>query len=73
MSLAKAAISRVVRVLGVRSGDAACCRLMEMGFVEGAKVEVIGRAPLGDPLRVRIDDYDLSLRAEDAALISVSS
>jgi Fe2+ transport system protein FeoA len=44
---------------------------MELGLIEGARVRVLGRAPLGDPLRVRVGDYDLSLRRQDARLIDV--
>jgi Fe2+ transport system protein FeoA len=45
---------------------------MEMGFIQGAEVKVIRRAPLGDPLQVRIGDYDLSVRSSEASLIDVS-
>jgi len=48
-------------------------RLMEMGLIEGARVEVLGRAPLGDPLHVRLGDYELSLRSDEAALVDVVS
>lgn len=46
-------------------------RLMEMGFVPGAHVEVIRVAPLGDPVEYRIKGYHISLRAAEAKLISV--
>jgi Fe2+ transport system protein FeoA len=46
-------------------------RLMEMGLIEGACVEVVGRAPLGDPLHVRLGDYELSLRREEAELVDI--
>jgi len=44
---------------------------MEMGLIAGAEVEVIGRAPLGDPLQVRVGDYMLSLRTSDAENIDI--
>jgi Fe2+ transport system protein FeoA len=47
-------------------------RLMEMGLIEGARVEVLGRAPLGDPLHIRLGDYELSLRCEEAELIDIA-
>jgi Fe2+ transport system protein FeoA len=46
---------------------------MEMGLIEGARVEVLGRAPLGDPLHLRLGDYELSLRMEEASLVDVVS
>jgi Fe2+ transport system protein FeoA len=48
------------------------CRLMEMGLIEGARVEVLGRAPLGDPLHLRLGDYELSLRREEAQLVDIA-
>jgi ferrous iron transport protein A len=46
---------------------------MEMGLIEGKEVQVVGRAPLGDPMRLRLGDYELSLRASEAALIDVAA
>ncbi|MEN6610123.1 MAG: ferrous iron transport protein A [Methanoregulaceae archaeon] len=46
-------------------------RLMEMGFVPGALVEIVRIAPLGDPVDYRIKGYHISLRATEAKLISV--
>ncbi len=41
-------------------------RLLEMGFTPGAQVEVIRRAPLGDPIEFGLRGYHLSLRADQA-------
>ena len=46
-------------------------RLLEMGVVPGARVEVERVAPLGDPIEVMIMGYHLSLRESEAAEISV--
>jgi ferrous iron transport protein A len=46
-------------------------RLMEMGLTPGAAVEAIRRAPLGDPLDVKVRGYHLSLRKSEAAAIEV--
>src|SRR5206468_11575146 len=37
-------------------------RLLEMGFCNGASVEVLRRAPLGDPIAFKVRGYCLSLR-----------
>ncbi|HTK75450.1 MAG TPA: FeoA family protein [Gemmataceae bacterium] len=53
-------------------GDAAVVqRLMELGVLEGEEVEVVGFAPLGDPMEVRLADTRLSLRRHEAAGIAV--
>lgn len=48
-------------------------RLQEMGFVKGKLVEVLLRAPLGNPIKYRILDYEVSLRSSEAHLIEVIS
>ena len=45
--------------------------LLDMGIIPGAKVKMIRPAPMGDPLEFRIHDYELTLRAADAARITV--
>ncbi|MDA1094779.1 MAG: ferrous iron transport protein B [Acidobacteria bacterium] len=46
-------------------------RLMEMGLLPGTPIEAVRRAPLGDPLEIRLRGYLLSLRLADAALIQL--
>jgi ferrous iron transport protein A len=46
-------------------------RLLEMGFCNGASVEVLRRAPLGDPIAFKVRGYCLSLRDEQAAHVKI--
>ena len=46
--------------------------LLDMGIIPGAKVKMIRPAPMGDPLEFRIHDYELTLRAADAARITIT-
>jgi len=46
-------------------------RLLAFGFVPGAVVEAVRTAPLGDPVEYRVKGCAISLRKEDARLISV--
>lgn len=46
-------------------------RLMELGFVPGAVVQVIRRAPFGGPVQYRIQGVSLSMRPADASAIQV--
>lgn len=59
------------RVAAVEGHDALVQRLMEMGLFEGEEVEVLGFAPLGDPVEIRLRDYRLSLRRNEAARVQV--
>lgn len=45
--------------------------LLEMGFLPGEKVVIENIAPLRDPISVRVADYQVSLRKEEAACIIV--
>jgi Fe2+ transport system protein FeoA len=46
-------------------------KLMDMGLINGAELEVLGLAPLGDPMEVKLKGFNLSLRKEDAMMIMV--
>lgn len=46
-------------------------RIVEMGFIKGQPVDVILNAPLHDPVKYRIMDYEVSLRRAEAELIEV--
>ena len=48
-------------------------RIMEMGFIRGQRVEVILNAPLKDPIKYRLLDYEISLRRQEAEMIEVVS
>jgi ferrous iron transport protein A len=46
-------------------------RLREMGFVPGTHIKVCGRAPLHDPVAIRILDSTITLRNNEADYILV--
>ncbi len=46
-------------------------RIRDMGLVNGAEVEVMGRAPLKDPVALRLKDFTLMLRNNEADFIRV--
>ncbi|MHB1311185.1 MAG: FeoA family protein [Gemmatimonadaceae bacterium] len=48
-------------------------RLMELGLTPGTPVEVIRRAPLGDPLEIIARGVHLSLRRSEACRINVTA
>jgi ferrous iron transport protein B len=48
-------------------------RIVEMGFIRGKTVEVILNAPLKDPVKYKIMDYEVSLRRSEARTIEVVS
>ncbi len=47
-------------------------RLLEIGFVEGARIEILHEGALGgDPIAVRIDDARVALRRREADSVLV--
>ncbi|MDR2831289.1 MAG: ferrous iron transport protein A [Methanobrevibacter sp.] len=40
--------------------------LLGMGFVKGAKIKLEKIAPLGDPIKIKIKGYSMSLRKNEA-------
>ncbi len=46
-------------------------RLLDMGITPKTKLMVRKMAPLGDPIEIHIRGYELTLRKEDAAKITV--
>ena len=59
------------RVLDVTGDDAVAVRLMEMGLTDGTEIELVGFAPLGDPIEFLIRGYRLSLRKAEAARVTI--
>lgn len=52
-------------------GSAVHQRLMEMGVFQGSEVIVIRFAPLGDPMELRVQGYNLSVRKSEASFVDV--
>ncbi len=46
-------------------------RVMEMGFVRGREVTMVLNAPLQDPIKYKLMDYEVSLRRAEAEMIEV--
>ncbi|MBE1427387.1 ferrous iron transport protein A [Desulfomicrobium macestii] len=47
-------------------------RIRDMGLVPGTQVTIVGRAPLKDPVALRLRDFTLTLRNNEADLIMVN-
>ncbi|MDI3507031.1 MAG: ferrous iron transport protein [Methanomicrobiaceae archaeon] len=60
------------RIIGIRAFGSLRKRMLAMGMVPGAEVDVIRAAPLGDPVEYRVKGYCLSLRRAEAGLVEVA-
>lgn len=71
MNVSDLKISQSARVLSVGGEGRLRAHLLDMGIVPGVLVTLEKRAPLGDPLELRVRGYSLSLREAEAAMIEV--
>lgn len=55
----------------IKSGGDMARRIREMGLVPGAEIRIMGRAPLRDPVAIKIKDFTLTLRNNEADYILV--
>ena len=44
-------------------------RIVEMGFIKGTLVKAVLNAPLNDPVKYKLLDYEVSLRRAEAELV----
>jgi Fe2+ transport system protein FeoA len=58
-------------IVSVECPPAVTRRLMELGLLPGTEVELVRRAPLGDPLEIAVRGVHLSLRRTEARRIDV--
>ncbi|NOX97562.1 MAG: ferrous iron transport protein A [Nitrospirae bacterium] len=61
------------KITKISGGGSIYRRILDMGIVKGAEVEMERVAPLGDPVEVKIKGYHLSLRKDEAASIYVEA
>jgi len=59
------------KIVKVEGRGAIHRRLLDMGVVRGTQFEVEKKAPLGDPIAIKIMGYHLSLRKYEAETIIV--
>jgi len=59
------------KVVKVSGSGAVHRRILDMGVVPGAEIEVERVAPLGDPVEFKLLGYHLSLRKEEAQNVHV--
>ena len=69
--LTRVPVGNCAEVVAIRGEGPVRRRLLELGLCRGVEVEVVRRAPLGDPLELKVRGYLLSLRGAQADLVQV--
>ncbi|MFZ5811348.1 MAG: FeoA family protein [Thermodesulfobacteriota bacterium] len=73
MSMRKMAVNQRGQIRSVTASGEMGRRIRDMGLVPGTELMVVGRAPLLDPVAVRMKGFTLSLRNSEADFISVEA
>lgn len=71
MTLSELQIGEKGVIADVVGSDGVAARLLEMGLLPGETIEVIGRAPMGDPTEYSVVGYRISLRKVESARVQV--
>lgn len=71
INLRKMQLNQTGMIRSVRATGELGRRIRDMGLVPNTKVCVVGRAPLKDPVALRIMDFTITLRNNEADHISV--
>ena len=72
LTLSELSLGQSAVVDEVVGDDSLASRLMEMGILDGEAIEVIGRAPMGDPTEYALRGYRISLRRNESDRVLVS-
>lgn len=71
MKLGNLAIGKSAVIVSVGGTGALRQHFLDMGLIQGTEVTMVKYAPMGDPIEIKIHDYELTLRKEDAQKIEV--
>ncbi len=58
-------------IVSVNAGGELGRRIRDMGLIPGSDIEIVGRAPLKDPVALRLKNFTLTLRNNEADFINV--
>lgn len=72
MSLFHLPVGRCARITSLLLEGRIRERLLDLGFVPGARVEVVRRSPAGDPTAYRVHNTVIALRSEETKRILVT-
>ena len=71
INLREMAVDQAGRIVSVGATGELVRRVRDMGLVPGKEIKIQGRAPLNDPVSLRIMGFTLTLRNNEADYIKV--
>ena len=73
MNLRELPLGKKAKILTVEARGEMNRRIRDMGLLPGSTVSIVGRAPLRDPVAVRLSGVTISLRNSEADFIKVET
>ena len=71
ISMRQMSVNQAGIISRVKGGGELGIRIREMGLVPGADIQIVGRAPLNDPVHIKLYGNNLTLRNNEADHILV--
>jgi len=71
MNMRQMAVDQAGTISSVKADGELGTRIRDMGLVPGTEIKIQGRAPLNDPVSLRIMGFTLTLRDREADFIEV--
>jgi len=72
ISLRQLAVDQKAVIVSIAAEGELGRRIRDMGLVPGATIQIVGRAPLKDPVALRLQGFTLTLRNNEADWITVT-
>lgn len=70
--LGQARVGQRLRIVGIVGDDVLSQRLRASGLWDGTEIELLGKAPFGDPLLFKLHGFRLALRGNEAERVLVA-
>jgi len=71
LSLRKLKVNQRAKIVFIKATGELGRRIRDMGLIPGVEIQVIGRAPLKDPVALKVKNFTLTLRNNEADYIFV--
>ena len=66
-------INSVGTIHSLNTVNESTLRLSQMGLIPGSTVRMIKKNPFGGPLQLKLNDYYIAIRKEDAQMIHIEN
>ncbi|MSN96682.1 ferrous iron transport protein A [Campylobacter sp. FMV-PI01] len=73
MVLSNCQSGQIYKIKKVNAKGKLFYKMLDMGFIAGADVEIVREAPFFDPMELKIQNYLVAIRRSEAELIEVES